>query len=170
MIDTLNHRDPGKVVLDLGSSSITGININALVKLRRGLGLEDKVLTMDEPLQLLGRVDEDVRSALGVDVVGISNGYTIGPIEVENTIANHPAVLESAVVGKPDKERGSIVKAYIVLKEGYEPTEELKQDIAMFVKDKLSKHEYPRELEFIDELPKTPDGKIKRKVLKNRNL
>ncbi len=104
------------------------------------------------------------------DDVIISNGYTIGPIEVENTIANHPAVEESAVVGKPDKERGSIVKAYIVLKEGYEPTEELKKDIALFVKDKLSKHEYPRELEFIDELPKTPDGKIKRKVLKNRNL
>ena len=77
LIDTLNHRDPGRVVLDLGSSSITGININALVKLRRGLGLPDKVLTMDEPLQLLGRVDEDVRSAVGVDVVGISNGYTI---------------------------------------------------------------------------------------------
>ena len=77
LIDTLNHRDPGKVVLDLGSTSITGININALVKLRHGLGMADKVLTMDEPLQLLGRVDEDVRSALGVDVVGISNGCTI---------------------------------------------------------------------------------------------
>jgi hypothetical protein len=77
LIDTLNHRDPGKVVLDMGSTSVTGININALIKLRKGLGLEDRVLTMDEPLQLLGRVDEDVRDSLGIDVVGISNGYTI---------------------------------------------------------------------------------------------
>ena len=77
LIDTLNHRDPGRVVVDLGSSSITGININALVKLRRGLGLEDKELIMDEPLQLLGRVEEDVRKAVGADVCGVSNDYTI---------------------------------------------------------------------------------------------
>ncbi len=77
LIDTLNHRDPGEVVVDLGSTSITGININALVKLRKGLGLEDRILTMDEPLQLLGRVDEDLRQAVGAAVVGVSNDYTI---------------------------------------------------------------------------------------------
>lgn len=77
LIDTLNHRDPGKVVVDLGSTSITGININALVKLRRGLGLEEIVPTMDEPLQLLGRVDEDLRQAVGADVMGVSNDVTI---------------------------------------------------------------------------------------------
>lgn len=103
-----------------------------------------------------------------VDDVIISSGYTIGPIEVEQTLMKHPAVLESAVVGVPDKQRGELVKAYVVLEEGYTPSEELKKDIQEFVKDKLSKHEYPRELEFIDALPKTPDGKIKRKVLKNR--
>ena len=76
-IDTLNHRDPGEVVVDLGSTAVTGININALVKLRRGLGLEDRMLTMHEPLQLLGQVDEDLRRATGAGVIGISNGCTI---------------------------------------------------------------------------------------------
>ncbi len=103
------------------------------------------------------------------DDVIISNGYTIGPIEVENCLNKHEAVLESAVVGKPDKERGMIVKAYIVLDEGYAPSEDLKKDIQNFVRERLSKHEYPRELEFIDALPKTPDGKIKRKFLKERD-
>ena len=103
-----------------------------------------------------------------IDDVIISNGYTIGPIEVEQTLMKHPAVLESAVVGAPDKERGMIVKAFIVLEEGYTPSEALKKEIQVFVRDKLSKHEYPRVLDFIGELPKTPDGKIKRKMLKNK--
>jgi acetyl-CoA synthetase len=103
-----------------------------------------------------------------IDDVIISNGYTIGPIEVEQTLMKHPAVFECAVVGAPDKERGMIVKAFIVLQEGYMASESLKKEIQEFVRDKLSKHEYPRVLEFIDEIPKTPDGKIKRKVLKNR--
>lgn len=100
------------------------------------------------------------------DDVIISSGYTIGPIEVEQAIMKHPAVEECAVVGSPDKERGEVVKAFIKLKKGVVASEELKKEIQEFVKDKLSKHEYPRELEFIAELPKTPDGKIKRKVLK----
>lgn len=103
-----------------------------------------------------------------VDDVIISSGYTIGPIEVEQTIMKHPAVLESAVVGVPDKERGELVKAFIVLQDGVAPLDSLKDEIKEFVRDKLSKHEYPRDLEFIDELPKTPDGKIKRKILKFR--
>lgn len=103
-----------------------------------------------------------------IDDVIISAGYTIGPIEVEGGLLKHPAVEECAVVGSPDKDRGELVKAFIKLKEGYEPTEELAKEIQEFVKARLSKHEYPREIEFIDELPKTPDGKIKRKVLKQR--
>lgn len=77
LIDTLNHRDPGQVVVDLGSTSITGINVNAAQSLRRGLGLEDRILTMDEPLQLLSKVDEDLMRAVDAGIVGISNGYTI---------------------------------------------------------------------------------------------
>ncbi|RLB10792.1 MAG: acetate--CoA ligase [Deltaproteobacteria bacterium] len=104
------------------------------------------------------------------DDVIISAGYTIGPIEVEEAIMKHPAVQECAVVGSPDKERGNIVKAFIKVKEGYTPSPELAEEIKEFVKDKLSKHEYPREIEFIDELSKTPDGKIRRKVLREREI
>ncbi len=104
------------------------------------------------------------------DDVIISAGYTIGPIEVEDALMKHDAVEECAVVGSPDKERGTIVKAFIKVKEGYTPGPELEEDIRKFVRDKLSKHEYPREIEFIDELPKTPDGKIRRKVLKEREI
>ncbi len=104
------------------------------------------------------------------DDVIISAGYTIGPIEVEEALMKHPAVQECAVVGSPDKERGNIVKAFIKVKEGYSPTPELAEEIKEFVKDKLSKHEYPREIEFIDELPKTPDGKIRRKVLREMEV
>jgi acetyl-CoA synthetase len=104
------------------------------------------------------------------DDVIIAAGYTIGPVEVEQSIMKHPAVEECAVVGSPDKERGVIVKAFVRLKEGYSSSNQLKKDIQEFVKDKLSKHEYPRELEFIDELPKTPDGKIKRKILKEMEM
>ena len=105
-----------------------------------------------------------------IDDVIISSGYTIGPIEVEAALMNHPAVEECAVVGSPDEKRGVIVKAFIKVGEGYVPGEELEEEIKKFVKSRLSKHEYPREIEFIDELPKTPDGKIKRKVLKQREM
>ena len=103
-----------------------------------------------------------------IDDVIISAGYTIGPIEVEGSLMKHPAVEECAVVGSPDKDRGDLVKAFIKLKAGHEPSEALAKEIQTFVKNRLSKHEYPREIEFIDELPKTPDGKIKRKELKQR--
>jgi acetyl-CoA synthetase len=103
-----------------------------------------------------------------IDDVIISAGYTIGPIEVEGALNKHPSVEESAVVGSPDKDRGDLVKAFIVLKEGYSPTEVLAEEIKTFVRTKLSKHEYPREIEFTTELPKTPDGKIKRKLIRER--
>ena len=103
-----------------------------------------------------------------IDDVIISAGYTIGPIEVERGLMKHPGVEECGVVGSPDERRGQIVKAFIKLREGFEPTENLAKEIQEFVKTNLSKHEYPGEIEFIDELPRTPDGKIKRKVLKER--
>ena len=103
-----------------------------------------------------------------IDDVIISSGYTIGPVEVEDALRKHPAVEESAVVGSPDKDRGDIVKAFIKLNTGYEPSEPLKKEIQEYVKTKLSKHEYPREIEFISELPKTVDGKIKRKELREK--
>jgi acetyl-CoA synthetase len=100
------------------------------------------------------------------DEVIISSGYTIGPAEIEAVLKKHPAVLETAVVGSPDKERGEVVKAFI--KTDRNPSEELRAEIQEFVKANLSKHEYPREIEFLADLPKTPDGKIKRKELRER--
>ena len=95
-----------------------------------------------------------------------SSGYRIGPFEIEEVLEKHPAVQRAAVVGSPDKERGEIVKAFIVLASDVEQTEALKSEIQDFVKTRLSMHEYPKEIEFIGELPETPDGKLKRKVLK----
>ena len=103
-----------------------------------------------------------------IDDVIISSGYTIGPVEVEGAVNKHPAVEECAVVASPDKDRGDVVKAFVVLKTGITGSGSLEQDIKDFVKTRLSKHEYPRKIEFTTELPKTPDGKIKRKLLKER--
>jgi len=99
-----------------------------------------------------------------------SSGYRIGPFEVENIINSHPAVLESAVVASPDPLRGAIVKAYVVLKPGYKPSEELIRDIQDYCKKIAAPYKYPREIEFIDELPKTISGKIKRFELRKREL
>jgi acyl-coenzyme A synthetase/AMP-(fatty) acid ligase len=123
-----------------------------------------------EKLADSGYVDEDgyYWYVSRIDDVIISAGYTIGPVEVEEALRKHPSVEESAVVASPDKDRGDIVKAFIKVKEGHTPTEDLQKEIQEFVKTRLSKHEYPREIEFIDELPKTPDGKIKRKELKEK--
>jgi len=95
-----------------------------------------------------------------------SSGYRIGPFEIENVLEKHPAVQRAAVLGSPDKERGEIVKAFIVLAPGTEETGELESEIQDFVKTRLSMHEYPKEIEFIDKLPETADGKLKRKELK----
>jgi acetyl-CoA synthetase len=99
-----------------------------------------------------------------------SSGYRIGPEEVEAVLNRHEAVMESAVIGVPDKIRGEVVKAFIKLKPGYEPSEKLKESIQLFAKERLGKHAYPREIEFVDEIPKTMDGKIKRKELKIRSI
>jgi acetyl-CoA synthetase len=101
-----------------------------------------------------------------IDDIIISAGYTIGPIEIEDVLEKHPRVEESIVVGSPDKDRGEIVKAFIIPKG--EPSEELKKDIKEFIKTRLSKHEYPRDIEFVSEIPKTPDGKKRRKILRQQ--
>lgn len=101
-----------------------------------------------------------------IDDVINTSGERVGPFEVESKLVEHPAVAEAGVIGKPDPLRGEIIKAFISLREGYEPSEELKQDIAKFVKIGLSAHAAPREIEFKDKLPKTRSGKIMRRVLK----
>ncbi len=91
-----------------------------------------------------------------------SSGYRIGPFEVESVLIEHPAVFESAVVGSPDPVRGMIIKAFIVLNKGFEPTDVLIKEIQNFVKQKTAAYKYPREIEFVPDLPKTVSGKIRR--------
>lgn len=115
--------------------------------------------TSDGRFTYVGRNDDVITSA----------GYRIGPFDVESALVEHPAVLESAVIGKPDPERTEIVKAFVVLNKKYQASKELEEELSLFVKKKLAAHAYPREIEFIDELPKTPSGKIQRYLLRNKD-
>ncbi|SEH18172.1 acetyl-CoA synthetase [Natronorubrum sediminis] len=99
------------------------------------------------------------------DQVIISAGYRIGPEEVEETLLKHAAVEEVAVVGAPHETRGSIVKAIVALSPSATTSDELASELQSFARSRLSKHEYPRDIEFVDELPKTSSGKIKRSEL-----
>ncbi len=103
-----------------------------------------------------GRADDVIKSS----------GYRVGPFEVESVLQEHPAVAESAVVGSPDSLRGEMIKAFVVLAPGYTATQKLAQSIQKFVRQKTASYKCPREIEFIEELPKTISGKIKRAVLK----
>ncbi len=91
-----------------------------------------------------------------------SSGYRISPFEVESSLLEHPAVLESAAIGKPDEARGEIVKAYIILAEGYTGNPELTKEIQTFMKEITAPYKYPREIEYVESLPKTISGKIRR--------
>jgi acetyl-CoA synthetase/medium-chain acyl-CoA synthetase len=100
------------------------------------------------------------------DDVILTSGYRIGPFEIESILIEHPAVRESAVVASPDEVRGEVVKAFIVLMDGYEPSGSLVKEIQEFVKTNTAPYKYPRKVEFIGELPKTISGKIMRGALK----
>jgi acetyl-CoA synthetase/medium-chain acyl-CoA synthetase len=102
------------------------------------------------------------------DDVIISSAYRIGPFEVESALVEHPAVVEAAVVGKPDPQRGQIVKAFVMLAPGYEPSPTLVRDLQEHVKRVTAPYKYPREIEFVGELPKTISGKIRRVELRER--
>ncbi|WP_031516740.1 AMP-binding protein [Desulfofalx alkaliphila] len=98
-----------------------------------------------------------------------SSGYRIGPFEVESALAEHPAVLESAVTGVPDPIRGVVVKATIVLSKGYQPSDELVKELQNHVKKTTAPYKYPRVIEFVDELPKTISGKIRRVAIREKD-
>jgi acetyl-CoA synthetase len=101
-----------------------------------------------------------------IDDVIMTSGERVGPFEVESKLVEHPAIAEAGVIGKPDPVRGEIIKAFVALRDGYEPSDELKEEIRLFVKKGLAAHAAPREIEFRDKLPKTRSGKIMRRVLK----
>ena len=105
----------------------------------------------------VGRTDDIIKSS----------GYRIGPFEIESVLMEHPSVLECAITGVPDDLRGQIIKATVVLSKGYSPSEELKLELQNYVKNKTAPYKYPRILEFIDEMPKTISGKIRRKEIRD---
>ncbi len=116
------------------------------------------------------RVHEDADGWLffegRTDDVIISAGYRIGPFEVESALVSHPAVAEAAVVAAPDEERGSVVRAVVVLREGHGPAAALARELQEHVKAQTAPYKYPRVVDFADELPKTTSGKVRRAVLR----
>ena len=100
------------------------------------------------------------------DDVIISAGYRIGPFEVESALVSHPAVAEAAAVGAPDEERGQVVRAVVVLRDGHAPGAALARELQDHVKERTAPYKYPRVVEFADSLPKTASGKIRRAELR----
>lgn len=119
---------------------------------------DQAVVDGDGYFHFVGRNDDVITSA----------GYRIGPTEIEDTLIQHEAVELAAVVGKPDDLRTEIVKAFVVLKPGHEPSDALVENIRSYVRLQLSAHEYPREIEFVSELPLTTSGKVIRRLLRNQ--
>ena len=120
------------------------------------------VAIMDEDgyLWYQGRADDVFKVA----------SYRVGPSEIENCLVKHPAVANAAIVPSPDETRGNVVKAFVVLAQGFEPSDSLVADIQRHVRQYLAPYEYPKEIEFIDALPMTTTGKVQRKVLREREL
>ena len=116
----------------------------------------------------LARIDEDgyFYHAGRADDVIISAGWTMSAVEIENTLLKHPDVREAAVIGVPDATRGQVAKAFIVTDRS--PSDEFVDELKTFTRERLSQHEFPRHIAFVSELPKTPAGKVNRKVLRDR--
>ena len=114
-------------------------------------------LNLDGSISFVGRTDDVITSS----------GYRIGPFDVESALAEHPAVLEAAAIGKPDPVRTEIVKAFVVLHASCQPSDVLAEELRLHVRQRLSAHAYPREIEFVASLPRTPSGKIQRFLLRN---
>jgi acetyl-CoA synthetase len=100
------------------------------------------------------------------DDVIISSGYRIGPFEVESALVSHPSVAEAAVVAAPDDERGSVVRAVVVLREGFDPSDGLASELQTHVREQTAPYKYPRIIDFVAELPKTASGKVQRALLR----
>jgi len=113
-------------------------------------------LELDGTVSFIGRADDVITSS----------GYRIGPFDVESALIEHPAVSEAAVIGVPDPERTEIVKAFVVLSRGYDGNAILAEELSLHVKQRLSAHAYPRAIDFVEALPKTPSGKIQRFMLR----
>ena len=165
VIDDANHElgtgQPGNLAIDIAQSPLLWFggywrqDTPAITGgyYRTGDNVE---LEPDGSISFIGRA---------ADVI-TSSGYRIGPFDVESALIEHPAVSEAAVIGVPDPERTEIVKAFVVLSRGYEAGQDLADALSQHVKRRLSAHAYPRAIDFVEALPKTPSGKIQRFVLR----
>ncbi|SNS97569.1 acyl-CoA synthetase [Pseudomonas segetis] len=156
---------PGNLALDMSQSPLfwfpgyQGMPTNSFSG-RYYLSGDTVELNDDGSISFVGRAD---------DVITTS-GYRIGPFDVESALIEHEAVIEAAVIGKPDPERTELVKAFVVLQPQFAASEALAEALQQHVRKRLSAHAYPREIEFVDELPKTPSGKIQRFLLRNQEV
>ena len=159
----LGPGEPGTLAIDRSQSPLfwfTGYEGRDTPALGERYYLSGDTVEVNEnaSISFVGRADDVITSS----------GYRIGPFDVESALLEHPAVVETAVVGKPDPKRTEIVKAFVVLKSGIAPSPELIDELRNYVRTRLSAHAYPREIEFMDSLPKTPSGKIQRFLLRDR--
>lgn len=153
---------PGTLAVDIGHSPLmwfTGYLKQSTPAIEGGYyrTWDTVELSPDGYFSFVGRHDDVITSS----------GYRIGPFEVESALIEHPAVIEAAVVGKPDPERTEIVKAFVVLGDGAVGSDALVDELKQHVRKRLSAHAYPREIVFVEQLPKTPSGKIQRFILRN---
>jgi len=134
--------------------------------------MEDRAADPAEPWRTGDRVSEDEEGYLWfegrADDVIVSAGYRIGPFEVESALVAHPAVAEAAAVSAPDSERGAVVRAVVVLRDGFSPTLALAKELQEHVKAETAPYKYPRIVDFADELPKTASGKVRRAALREQ--
>ena len=161
----LGAHQPGILAVDIANSPLlwfTGYYRTETAAIAQGYyRTGDTVeLESDDSVSFIGRADDLITSS----------GYRIGPFDVESALLEHPAVTEAAVVGVPDPERTEIVKAFVVLAQGVEPGPALADELVRHVKHRLSAHAYPRALDFVTDLPKTPSGKIQRFILRNAEI
>lgn len=124
------------------------------------LSTQRAIRDSDGYLWCRGRSDDIINSA----------GYRIGPVEIENVLMEHPAVRACAVVGSPDPERGEIVKAFVVVDDTIVPSAELTDELQQHVKTATAPYKYPRAIEFVQQLPMTLTGKIRRRELREREV
>ena len=134
--------------------------------------LGEQPVPRERPWRTGDRADRDADGYLWfrgrADDIIVSAGYRIGPFEVESALGSHEAVEESAAVAAPDDERGAVVRALVVLRSGYEPSAALERALQEHVKAETAPYKYPRRLDFVESLPKTPSGKVKRALLRDR--
>jgi acetyl-CoA synthetase len=158
----LPPNQPGMLAIDIARSPLlwfTGYFKQATPAIADGYYRTGDTVELepDGRISFVGRSDDVITSS----------GYRIGPFDVESALIEHPAVIEAAVIGKPDPERTELVKAFVVLAQNFEPSDALAEELSQYVKRRLSAHAYPREVAFVEQLPKTPSGKLQRFLLRN---